>query len=478
MTDIAPDLLSLTTTYCPALTELHPEDNDRYPWSDLGNGNLYADFFGRIARYTSDRHIWCIFDGRVWRPDPSGLLAMELCKQLAANLKEYALTIKHTKMHTNYNNYVEKWQKRSYREIILRDAASVHPLKSSDFDCKPNIYNCLNGTLDLVAREFHKHSPEDMLTKLSGVEYDPEARCDRWEQFIDEVMEGDEERAVYFQKALGYALQGNPTQECFFILYGPTTRNGKGTAMETYLALMGDYGRAVSPHTIAQKKYVDGSGPTEDIARLAGARFINVSEPDREITLSSSLIKSWTGNDTISARFLHEGSFEFRPQFTIFVNTNHLPNVTDDTIFASERAKIIPFERHFSEEEQDKGLKAELAQPRNLSGILNWCLQGLDLFRSTGLEAPVSVREATDMYREQSDVIGGFLRQRLEKDAQAEERTKDVYDAYMVWCALEGTPPEARRTLNNRLRALGTVKSKRPRAGGENTTMLIGYKLI
>lgn len=477
MTDIAPDLLSLTTTYCPALTELHPEDNDRYPWSDLGNGNLYADFFDRIARYTSDRHIWYIFDGRVWRPDPSGLLAMELCKQLAANLKEYALTIKHTKMHTNYNNYVEKWQKRRYREIILRDAASVHPLKSSDFDNKPNIYNCLNGTLDLLTQKFHKHCPEDMLTKLSGVEYDPEARCDRWERFISEVMEGDEARAVYFQKALGYALQGNPTQECFFILYGPTTRNGKGTAMETYLALMGDYGRAVSPYTIAQKKYVDGSGPTEDVARLAGARLVNISEPDREITLSSSLIKAWTGNDTISARFLHEGSFEFRPQFAIFINTNHLPNVTDDTIFASERAKIIPFERHFSEEEQDKGLKAELAQPRNLSGILNWCLQGLDLFRSTGLETPVSVREATDMYREQSDVIGGFLRQRLEKDAQAEERTKDVYDAYMVWCALEGTPPEARRTLNNRLRALGTVKSKRPRAGGENTTMLIGYRL-
>ncbi len=81
------------------------------------------------------------------------------------------------------------------------------------------------------------------------------------------------------------------------------------------------------------------------------------------------------------------------------------------------------------------------------------------------------------MYREQSDVIGGFIRQKLEKDAQAEERTKDVYDAYTVWCILEGTQPESRCVLNNRLRTLGTVKSKRPKTGGENTTMLIGYKL-
>lgn len=139
MTDMVSCLLALIDAYCPALAELHPEDNERYPWSDLGNGNLYADFFKSIARYTSGRRIWYIFDGRVWRPDPCGLLAMELCKQLAAALKKYALTIKHTKMHTNYNNYVEKWQKRSYREIILRDAASVHPLKSSDFDCKARL---------------------------------------------------------------------------------------------------------------------------------------------------------------------------------------------------------------------------------------------------------------------------------------------------------------------------------------------------
>ena len=155
MTDMVSCLLALIDAYCPELTELHPEDNERYPWSDLGNGNLYADFFKSIARYTSGRRIWYIFDGRVWRPDPSGLLAMELCKQLAAKLKEYALTIKHTKMHTNYNNYVEKWQKRSYREIVLRDAASVCPRKSSDFDNKSNIYNCLNGTLDLATGEFH-----------------------------------------------------------------------------------------------------------------------------------------------------------------------------------------------------------------------------------------------------------------------------------------------------------------------------------
>lgn len=97
-----------------------------------------------------------------------------------------------------------------------------------------------------------------------------------------------------------------------------------------------------------------GSAPSEDVARLVGARFVNISEPDKKLVLSAALLKSLTGNDTINARFLHENSFDFRPQFKIFINTNHLPMVTDLTLITSGRVKIIPFERHFEEWEQTR----------------------------------------------------------------------------------------------------------------------------
>ena len=91
----------------------------------------------------------------------------------------------------------------------------------------------------------------------------------------------------------------------------------------------------------------NASGPSEEIARLAGIRFVNISEPEKKLTFNAALVKRLTGNDTINARYLHENSFDFKPVFKIFINTNYLPNVSDMTLFDSGRLKIIPFKRHF-----------------------------------------------------------------------------------------------------------------------------------
>ena len=130
--------------------------------------------------------------------------------------------------------------------------------------------------------------------------------------------------------------------ECLFILYGPTSRNGKGTTMESILRIMGEYGKNADPTMLQAKFNAQSGGPSEEIARLAGSRFVNISEPEKKITLDAALTKRLTGNDTITARYLHENSFEFRPNFKIFINTNHRPNITDLTLFESGRIKIIP----------------------------------------------------------------------------------------------------------------------------------------
>lgn len=173
--------------------------------------------------------------------------------------------------------------------------------------------------------------------------------------------------------------------------------------------MMGDYGKTARPDTIALKQNPDGRGPTEDVARLAGARFVNIPEPPKNMVLSAALVKTMTGGDTVTARFLNENSFQYRPQFKLFINTNHLPSVTDTTLFSSGRVKIIPFERHFSEQERDEGLKDFFMEPGRLSAILNWCLDGLWLLRETGFQMPDSVREATEDYRQGSDKTGRFI---------------------------------------------------------------------
>lgn len=342
------------------------------------------------------------------------------------------------------------------------------------------VFNCLNGTLNLETGVFAPHKADDMLSKLAGVNYDPEAKADRWERFIGEVMEGNQDNAAFLQKALGYALTGDTRHECFFILYGPTSRNGKGTTMETYMCMMGDYGKAAKPDTIGQKQTPNGSGPSEDIARLVGARFVNISEPDKKLVLSAALVKTLTGNDTITARFLHENSFEYRPQFKLFINTNHLPAVTDVTLFSSGRVKVLPFKRHFSEQERNEGLKAELAQAENMSGLLNWCLQGLWLIKETGFDAPDDVLEAVGEYRKASDKIGRFLDDEMEQNPQGETRTVDAYNRYKTWCSINGHYPENAANFKSSLSNYARIKTKRPAGssrGASPLSLILGYSL-
>ena len=299
----------------------------------------------------------------------------------------------------------------------------MYPIPMDAFDRDPFLFNCQNGTIHLKDMSFLPHAPEDKITKISDVVYDPDARCERFDQFVDEIMSGDKDRARFLQRSLGYALSGDTRFECLFILYGATTRNGKGTLMESVLKVMGEYGSTVRPETISMKQNASSQNPTEDIARLAGIRFANISEPSRGLLLNAAQVKSMTGNDTLNARFLHENSFDFQPQFKIYMNTNYLPVITDMTLFSSGRIMIIPFERHFEEDQQDKSLKKTFVSEKNQSAILNWLLEGYKGLHLEGLTMPESVHFATERYRHESDKVGLFIEDEMEPVANAEERT-------------------------------------------------------
>ena len=323
-----------------ALRELHPEINKRYGWNDAGNGNLFSDLTGGRVCFVPERKKWYFYDGMRWKPDTGGAHTMNLCKTVANALIRYVTeTITDEKLRADYLKHVSKWQGFKYRETILKDAATVSTVGIGEFDCDPLLLNCQNGTLNLKTGVFQDYNSSDLITKLANVEYRPGTRCTRWETFVDEITCGDAELAQYIQKSLGYALTGDTRYECFFILYGATSRNGKGTLCETFMKLIGDYGRTASPESIAQRKYSDSRSPSEDIARLAGARFVNMSEPDKRMVFSAALVKTLTGNDTVAARFLGENSFEFKPRFKLFINTNHLPYATDATLFSSDRVE-------------------------------------------------------------------------------------------------------------------------------------------
>ena len=473
--DFTPDISRVTLT----LEAMQPHSNPRYGRDEIGIGNAFADYFKPIARFNRDRGVWYVYDGRVWREDEGGLAVAELAKLLADKLYTYALQIKDEDARNRYIKRVLKLQQRKNRRTMVEDAKSVHPVPHKLFDRNNHLFNCQNGTLDMRDFTFRAHDPKDYLTMVAGVSYNPDASCPRWDSFISEVMCGDPELAAYLQKSLGYALTGDTYLECMFILYGATTRNGKGTTMETFLKLMGDYGKTSNPEILSAKfGSTNASGPSEEIARLAGVRFVNISEPEKKITFNAALVKRMTGNDTLNARFLHENSFDFKPNFKIFINTNYRPNVSDMTLFDSGRLKIIPFKRHFEEHEQDKKLKSFFSQDENLSGIFNWCLEGYRLFCSEQLEDTEAVIVATKEYRDDSDRIGQFVSAWLEKGEAYEVRTSAAYKLYSAWCDKYGYRRENSQNFNSAIQRYFEIKRKRPSEGGSPTTMLVGCRFL
>lgn len=460
------------------LIELNPADTTKYSWTDIGAGKLFADFYKAVLRYVPERRTWFDYQAGTWSADIGGLKAMRRCMELANLLHLYALEIKDEHQRKSYMDYSKRWQTHGYRVNVLKDAQVHHPISFLEFDTDPYIFNCSNGTLHLDTGKFTEHISSDLLTKKSSVAYEPSAHSKRWNNFISEIMSNDQERALFLQKVFGYALSGDTHHECMSILYGATTRNGKGTLCESVLKVFGSYGCTSRPETIAQKNSTNSSQPSEDVARLAGIRFVNIAEPGKSLVLNAALVKNMTGNDTINARFLHENSFDFAPQFKLYINTNYLPVVNDMTVFTSGRVIIIPFERHFDESEQDKGLKHEFMKPEVQSAILNWLLVGYKQLQLHGLKMPQSVINATDQYEHDSNKTLLFIEDCLEEGTDYEERTSEVYNRYKSWCIENGQYAESMKNFKQSLSAVVEVKRKRPKSGGEKTTMVIGYRLI
>ncbi len=168
-----------------------------------------------------------------------------------------------------------------------------------------------------------------------------------------------------------------------------------------------------------------------------------------------------TGNNTLTARYLRENSFEFKPQFKLFIDTNHLPQISDMALFDSDRIRILPFNRHFTADERDIDLKSFFAEPENLSGILNWCLEGFRLYQKEGLKMPGSVAKATSDYRDQSDRLSMFTKQCLKKEAGQELRSSAIYERYKRWCGENGFKYENAANFRKKMETAGFVYQRR-----------------
>jgi putative DNA primase/helicase len=342
------------------------------------------------------------------------------------------------------------------REAFVKAASWIKALNitSDDLDPNPWLLNVKNGVVDVITGEFREHRQEDMITKIANVEYDPNADCPIWKQFIREIMNYNSEIMTFLQTAVGWALTGDTSEQCMFILFG-SGANGKSTFLNVIMNILGDYAIATPTETFMKRS---GDQSTNDIARLRGTRFVTTTEAEQGRRLAESIIKQITGNDRMTARFLYGEFFSFVPTFKIFMATNHLPVIkgTDHGIW--RRIKLIPFTTRIEEEKQDKHLEEKLRA--EASGILNWLLEGTRRWRSEGLKAPDVIRHATDDYRGEMDVIGNFIKECCVQQPEATVRIRELFKSYQDWCDDNNEHACSERFLSLRLKEMGYDRTR------------------
>lgn len=446
-----------------------------FPLTDLGNSERLLAAYGAMLRYNVDSGRWLAWNSCVWQTDEIGQvdrLAAEVVRRFKTEIDAMSVADvckrfggpkeeEHKVLQRVYQHAKSSESRHSLEAALglARTAKAYTPVREADLDADPWALNCLNGTVDLRTGSLRPHRQEDLLTHCVQASYDPKAECPTWDRFLTDVFDGDSELRDFVQRAAGYSLTGDTSEQVFFLLHGNGS-NGKSTFLDMLADLLSEYHRQTGTETLLER---DREGIPNDLARLRGARLVSAIETKPGRKLAEALIKQLTGCDLISARFLHKEWFDFRPQFKLWLACNHLPQVDGQDHALWRRIRVIPFNVQFMDADAPEGPYRDKALPAMLRaevpGILAWAVRGCLLWRSEGLGQPPAVRAATGEYQTNQDVLGEFLLERCVRLPQARASSRDLYLVYQDWAAERGERyPLTARAFSMRLAERGQFK--------------------
>ena len=429
------------------IMEMKPHSSFIYSWDDIGMATLMSDLYQNNIRYCPQNDSWYIWD-KCWRKQGENGAISDMLQTLLNLLVVYCGEVVHyvgnnkeqQEVIEKYRKYISSIRKFTQMRNIMEVLKTRVRMSLKDMDTNPYLLNTPTHAYDLRTGDIVTDITPYNVTKKTSCSLPNffTKRCDRWYQFVDEITGGNKEKAQFLQRALGYSILGVNREECMFIAYGAKTRNGKGTLFSTISTVLGeDYADTAPPDLICENKSgrpTDFNAPQPALAKLVGTRLVRMSESARDVRLDAAGMKTMTGRDTLVTRGLFQNSFSFIPQFTLWLETNHLPAVTDDTVFESNRIYVIEFNEQFTAGKQDKNLKELFALPENKPTILKWLFDGCADYIENGLNAPECIMESTKNYRKLHDRVGNFLDDKCEIDESKKIKRGELYSVYSQWC--------------------------------------------
>ena len=421
-----------------------------YRGTDVGNGRRLIAAHNSNIRYCHPWGVWIWFTGSRWERDHTGELPRR-AKTVIDSLFDEANSLKLEASAANKegngnerDRLAQKadglWAHAKKSEGAARIAAMLEMAKSEpgvaidpdELDADPWVMNCKNGTVDLKTGKLRPHNRDDLLTKKLPVSFIEDARLDLWDRFLVEAIP-DEGTRHFVQLCVGATIAGVAVDDLLLILHGPGG-TGKGTFLNAVQKTLGEYAASADMSSFTTKR--DASAPQPDLARLQGRRMVAVSEPNTGDSVT--LLKRATGGDPITTRSHHQESFEFTPQFTLWVISNDRPRVPHDDSGVWRRLREIPFTTKFAQ--VDTAIRTALTNPAVAGeAILAWAVKGCLEWQRDGVgRLPQQVVDATAEYRKDMDPLADWIEDNVDKQTNMWTAFKSSFADYQAWAKENG----------------------------------------
>jgi putative DNA primase/helicase len=430
----------------PAGDDVEQPQYPKQTWDDLGNAKRLVDRAKGVLRYVAEPTSWATYNEGHWRIDNSHT-AQYVVQHMIDDLPKQEI-YDSPDQQEKFKSWVAKQRSSARVSACITEAKARREFAMSinDFDAQPMYLNAANCVVDLRTGDWLPHHPAQHLMMQTPVPYEPLKPCHRWQQFLDEVMP-DIEMQKFLQRVVGYSLTGLIVEEAMFIHHG-SGANGKSVFLAVMSHILGDYGQVIPRTTLVARER--GEDHPTAVARMRGKRFLQMSESKRGARLDEELVKSLTGTEMITARFMGKDFFDFQPTGKIHYVSNHLPRISPaDSIW--RRIHLFGWEVVIPVPQQNRFLAMEIIA-KEAPGVLAWAVRGATEWASMGLMQPDSVRKAVAAYRVDQDEFGAFLAERTVSNDGNSIPVRLLYQIYQGWTYTVGVRTMGEHDLIRTLR--------------------------
>jgi putative DNA primase/helicase len=410
-----------------------PKDGGAAEVSEDAIALAFTETYRDTLRFDHDVGRWFRWDGASWKKDGTDL-AMHYTRQFAREMSEAKRALCKASVASGAERFAR--------------ADRAHAVTNEIWDADPFLLGTPGGTVDLRTGIMTEAQPDEYISKQTEIA--PEhGEPTLWLKFLHEAMNGDEEMVKFLQQWCGYCLTGDTREHALAFAHGDGG-NGKGVFMNTFTRIMGDYAVTAGMETFTASR---NDRHSTELAMLRGARLVTASETEEGRAWAEAKIKSITGGDPITARFMRQDNFTFRPEFKLMIFGNHTPTLRNVDDAMRRRFNIVPFTT--KPDKPDRQLEVKLEA--EWGQILAWAIRGCRDWLANGLSRPAAVQDATKEYFADQDLAGQWFEERCDLTPGRFDTVAKFYADWSAFAKEHGEEPGSSKSFGQMMKKRGFI---------------------